>query len=39
MQDLVLGAILDADIPPLPKELSEYLIGERLHITYSFRFN
>jgi TonB family protein len=39
MQDLVLGAILDADVPPLPKELSEYLIGERLHITYSFRFN
>jgi TonB family protein len=39
MQDLVLGVILDAEMPAIPQDLSDYLIGDRLHITYSFRFN
>lgn len=39
LQDLVLGVILEAKLPPIPKELFDYLIGNRLHITYGFLFH
>jgi len=38
-QDLVLTVILQAKLPPIPPELSDYLIGNRLHITYGFIFH
>ncbi len=34
MIDFTLGAILSAEIPPMPKEVSELLGGEPLEITY-----
>ena len=39
LQDIVLGVILESKIPPIPKELNDYLIGDRLHITYGFLFH
>ena len=39
LQDLVLGVILQSKLPPLPEELQDYLIGNRLHITYGFLFH
>lgn len=39
LQDLVLGVVLESKIPPIPEELHEYLIGNRLHITYGFLFH
>lgn len=39
MQDLVLGVILESKLPPIPDELQEYLIGNRLHISYGFLFH
>ena len=39
LQDIVLGVILESKLPPIPKELNDYLIGNRLHITYGFLFH
>ncbi len=39
LQDLVLGVVLEAKLPPIPDELQDYLIGNRLHITYGFLFH
>jgi TonB family protein len=39
LQDLVLGVVLQSKLPPVPAELQEYLIGNRLHITYGFLFH
>ncbi len=39
LQDLVLGVVLQSKLPPVPEDLQEYLIGNRLHITYGFLFH
>jgi outer membrane biosynthesis protein TonB len=39
LQDLVLGVVLEAKLPPIPSELVDHLIGNRLHITYGFLFH
>lgn len=39
LQDIVLGVVLESKLPPIPDELNEYLIGNRLHVSYGFLFH
>ncbi len=38
-QDLVLNVILQSKLPAIPADLTDYLIGNRLHISYGFIFH